>query len=131
MAREPSEIDSVQGRAIRLGADVRRRRLAAGLTQQMLAGRIGYDRSYLSQVETGAQIPAEQFILQCERESQAAHHFERDRRRPEGSHQRGRPGVAHDRGRGEGPAAHGDRPRRDDAGRRGQPANRLIGPWDR
>jgi transcriptional regulator with XRE-family HTH domain len=68
MAREPSEVDSVQGRAIRLGADVRRRRLAAGLTQQMLAGRIGYDRSYLSQVETGAQIPAEQFILQCEHE---------------------------------------------------------------
>ena len=68
MAREPSEIDSVQGRANRLGADVRRRRLAAGLTQQMLAGRIGYDRSYLSQVETGAQIPAEQFILQCEHE---------------------------------------------------------------
>jgi transcriptional regulator with XRE-family HTH domain len=68
MAREPSEIDSVQGRAIRLGADVRRRRLAAGLTQQMLADRIGYDRSYLSQVETGAQIPAEQFILQCEHE---------------------------------------------------------------
>jgi transcriptional regulator with XRE-family HTH domain len=68
MAREPSETDSVQGRAIRLGADVRRRRLAAGLTQQILAGRIGYDRSYLSQVETGVQIPAEQFILQCERE---------------------------------------------------------------
>jgi transcriptional regulator with XRE-family HTH domain len=68
MAREPSEIDSVQGRAVRLGADVRRRRLAAGRTQQMLADRIGYDRSYLSQVETGAQIPAEQFILQCEHE---------------------------------------------------------------
>jgi transcriptional regulator with XRE-family HTH domain len=34
----------------------------------MLADRIGYDRSYLSQVETGAQIPAEQFILQCEHE---------------------------------------------------------------
>ena len=68
MTREPSATDSVQGRAIRLGADVRRRRLAAGLTQQLLADRIGYDRSYLSQVETGAQIPAEQFILQCERQ---------------------------------------------------------------
>lgn len=55
MARGPSEIDSVQGRAVRLGADVRRQRLAAGLTQQMLADRIGYDRSYLSQVETGAR----------------------------------------------------------------------------
>jgi transcriptional regulator with XRE-family HTH domain len=51
-----------------LGAELRGRRLAAGLTQQALAGRIGYDRSYLSQVETGAQVPAEQFIVLCERE---------------------------------------------------------------
>jgi transcriptional regulator with XRE-family HTH domain len=63
-----SELDPVQGRAMRLGAELRRRRLAAGLTQQALTDRIGYDRSYLSQVETGAQVPAEQFILLCERE---------------------------------------------------------------
>ena len=41
---------------------------SAGLTQQALAARIGYDRSYLSQVETGAQVPAEQFILLSEQE---------------------------------------------------------------
>jgi transcriptional regulator with XRE-family HTH domain len=58
----------VQERAGRLGAELRGRRLAVGLTQQALAERIGYDRSYLSQVETGAQIPAEQFIVLCERQ---------------------------------------------------------------
>ncbi len=56
MTSEPPATDSVQGRARQLGGEVRRLRLAAGLTQQALADRIGYDRSYLSQVETGAQI---------------------------------------------------------------------------
>jgi transcriptional regulator with XRE-family HTH domain len=41
---------------------------AAGLTQQALADQISYDRSYLSQVETGYQVPAKQFIVLCERE---------------------------------------------------------------
>ena len=68
MTPGPPEMDPVQGRARRLGAELRRRRLTAGLTQQALADRIGYDRSYLSQVETGGQVPAEQFILLCERE---------------------------------------------------------------
>jgi transcriptional regulator with XRE-family HTH domain len=68
MAQQRPEIDPVQDRTRQLGADLRSRRRRAGLTQQALADRIGYDRSYLSQVETGAQIPAEQFILQCERE---------------------------------------------------------------
>jgi transcriptional regulator with XRE-family HTH domain len=68
MTAAPPENDPVQDRARRLGTELRGRRLAAGLTQQALADRIAYDRSYLSQVETGAQIPAEQFILLCERE---------------------------------------------------------------
>jgi transcriptional regulator with XRE-family HTH domain len=68
MAQQRPEIDPVQDGARRLGVDLRGRRRAAGLTQQALADRIGYDRSYLSQVEAGAQVPAEQFILQCERE---------------------------------------------------------------
>jgi transcriptional regulator with XRE-family HTH domain len=72
MTSEPPETDSVQGRARQLGGDLRRRRLAVGLTQQALADRIGYDRSYLSQVETGAQIPAEQFVFLCERELSAS-----------------------------------------------------------
>jgi transcriptional regulator with XRE-family HTH domain len=68
MTPGPSEADPVQERAGRLSAELRRRRLAAGLTQQALADRIRYDRWYLSQVETGTQVPAEQFILLCERE---------------------------------------------------------------
>jgi transcriptional regulator with XRE-family HTH domain len=68
MAPGPSDPDPVQERARRLGAELRGRRLAVGLTQQALAERIGYDRSYLSLVETGAQIPAEQFIVLCERQ---------------------------------------------------------------
>jgi transcriptional regulator with XRE-family HTH domain len=68
MAAERSENDPVQDRARQLGAELRGRRLAAELTQQALADRISYDRSYLSQVETGAQIPAEQFVMLCERE---------------------------------------------------------------
>ena len=72
MTSEPPATDSVQGRARQLGGDLRRRRLAVGLTQQALADRIGYDRSYLSQVETGAQIPAEQFVFLCERELSAS-----------------------------------------------------------
>jgi transcriptional regulator with XRE-family HTH domain len=68
MARDPSEIDPVQHRARQLGAELRGRRRAAGLTQQALADRISYDRSYLSQVETGYQVPAKQFIVLCERE---------------------------------------------------------------
>ena len=102
MAPEPSETDSVQGRARRLGVDLRRRRLAAGLTQQALADRIGYDRSYLSQVETGAQVPAEQFILLCERELAAGGKLlgmfrellaEREARRQEAHAERWRAGA--------------------------------------
>jgi transcriptional regulator with XRE-family HTH domain len=67
----PSEADPVREHAVRLGAELRRNRLAAGLTQQALADRIRYDRSYLSQVETGTQVPVEQFVLLCERELSA------------------------------------------------------------
>jgi transcriptional regulator with XRE-family HTH domain len=92
----------VQERARRLGAELRRRRLAAGLTQQPLADRIGYDRSYLSQVETGTQVPAEQFILLCERELAAGGKLlgmfrellaEREARRQEAHAERWRAGA--------------------------------------
>lgn len=57
----------------RTGAgDPPRRRASAppaggNLPQRALAARISYDRSYVSQVEAGKQIPAEHFILLCER----------------------------------------------------------------
>jgi transcriptional regulator with XRE-family HTH domain len=94
----------VQERAGRLGAELRRHRLAAGLTQQALADRIGYDRSYLSQVETGTQVPAEQFIMLCERELAAGGKLlgmfrellaEREARRQEAHAERWRAGLGH------------------------------------
>src|SRR5829696_2274781 len=45
---------------IRFGEELRRRRREAGLHQQDLAERIAYHRSYLSQVERGRELPAEQ-----------------------------------------------------------------------
>lgn len=39
------------------GENVRRERLALGLTQQELAGRLGMERSYLSELERGRRNP--------------------------------------------------------------------------
>jgi transcriptional regulator with XRE-family HTH domain len=57
--------------AIRFGEELRRRRREAGLHQQELADRIAYHRSYLSQIERGRQVPAEQFVMLCDRALQA------------------------------------------------------------
>jgi transcriptional regulator with XRE-family HTH domain len=105
MAAEAPENDPVKGRARQLGAELRGRRLAAELTQQALADRIAYDRSYLSQVETGAQIPAEQFVVLCERELAADGRLlgmfrellaERETRRQEAHAERWRTATHHD-----------------------------------
>jgi transcriptional regulator with XRE-family HTH domain len=63
---EPIAPDLVRALAVRLGAELRRRRQEANLPQRALAARINYDRSYVSQVEAGKQVPAEHFILLCE-----------------------------------------------------------------
>jgi transcriptional regulator with XRE-family HTH domain len=57
--------------AIRFGEELRRRRREAGLHQHDLADRIAYHRSYLSQVERGRQVPAEQFAMLCDQALQA------------------------------------------------------------
>ena len=57
--------------AIRFGEELRRRRRDAGLHQHDLADRIAYHRSYLSQVERGRQVPAEQFAMLCDRALEA------------------------------------------------------------
>ena len=41
----------------RFAANVRRRRLALGLSQEVLAARAGLDRTYLSGLERGARNP--------------------------------------------------------------------------
>jgi transcriptional regulator with XRE-family HTH domain len=63
---EPIDPDPVKALAIRLGAELRRRRRDANLPQRAIAARISYDRSYVSQVEAGRQIPAEHFVLLCD-----------------------------------------------------------------
>jgi transcriptional regulator with XRE-family HTH domain len=62
----PIDPDPVEALAVRLGAELRRRRREANLPQRALAARISYDRSYVSQVEAGKQIPAEHFVLLCD-----------------------------------------------------------------
>ena len=57
--------------AMRFGEELRRRRRGAGLHQHDLADRIAYHRSYLSQVERGRQVPAEQFAMLCDRALEA------------------------------------------------------------
>jgi transcriptional regulator with XRE-family HTH domain len=57
--------------ALRFGEELRHRRREAGLRQQELADRIAYHRSYLSQVERGRQVPAEQFAMLCDRALEA------------------------------------------------------------
>jgi ribosome-binding protein aMBF1 (putative translation factor) len=57
--------------AIRFGEELRRRRRDAGLHQHDLADRIAYHRFYLSQVERGRQVPAEQFAMLCDRALEA------------------------------------------------------------
>jgi transcriptional regulator with XRE-family HTH domain len=58
----------VQLLAVRLGAELRRRRREAGLEQRELADRIGYHRTSLSHVERGREVPAEAFIASCDRQ---------------------------------------------------------------
>jgi transcriptional regulator with XRE-family HTH domain len=65
------DTDPVRLLAIRFGEELRRRRRDAGLHQHDLADRIAYHRSYLSQVERGRQVPAEQFAMLCDRALEA------------------------------------------------------------
>jgi transcriptional regulator with XRE-family HTH domain len=68
---DPLNTEPARLLAIRFGAELRRRRREAGLHQQEFADRIAYHRSYLSQVERGRQVPAEQFAMLCDRALQA------------------------------------------------------------
>jgi transcriptional regulator with XRE-family HTH domain len=56
--------DNDQDESIRhqFGAEVRRLRRAADLSQARLAARLGYSRAHLALVETGREIPAQEFV---------------------------------------------------------------------
>lgn len=49
------------------GAELRRRRIAAGLSLAGLAGLVHYSRSHLSKVETGAKPPSVDLARRCDR----------------------------------------------------------------
>ncbi|MGF7238276.1 MAG: helix-turn-helix domain-containing protein [Frankia sp.] len=55
----------------RLRADIRARRLTAGLSQRDLADRVGYSRGYVCKVESGATFPPERLIEAIDRELNA------------------------------------------------------------
>jgi transcriptional regulator with XRE-family HTH domain len=48
------------------GAELRLRRIAAGLSQDQLAERISFSPALVSKVETGDRAPAEEFAIQCD-----------------------------------------------------------------
>jgi transcriptional regulator with XRE-family HTH domain len=52
-----------QQRLIELGKAIRQVRLAAGLTQQQLGAKCGYDATYISMVERGRRNPP--FLTLC------------------------------------------------------------------
>ncbi|GAA3088316.1 helix-turn-helix domain-containing protein [Streptosporangium carneum] len=60
------ELDPKAGRKQEFGVELRRLRLAEGLTQAELGRRIGYSTSLVGSVEIGKRAPVEQFITRCE-----------------------------------------------------------------
>ncbi|MBN6056624.1 helix-turn-helix transcriptional regulator, partial [Nonomuraea sp. RK-328] len=62
----PKELDPTAGPAARFGADLRKYRYAAKLTQAELAARIGYSKSRIGNVERGDENPTRELIELCE-----------------------------------------------------------------
>jgi XRE family transcriptional regulator, fatty acid utilization regulator len=55
-------VDFTQGDALPLGSRVRLRRQARGVRLSEMAKALGYDRGYLSRVETGKATPSEELV---------------------------------------------------------------------
>ncbi|MEU6715359.1 helix-turn-helix transcriptional regulator [Nonomuraea sp. NPDC046802] len=62
----PKELDPTAGPAARFGADLRKYRYAAKLTQAQLADQIGYSKSRIGNVERGDEKPTRELIELCE-----------------------------------------------------------------
>ncbi|MEU8206584.1 helix-turn-helix transcriptional regulator [Streptosporangium sp. NPDC049046] len=60
------DLDPTAGRNQAFGAEVRRLRLEAGLTQEELGRRIGYSSSQIGSVEIGKRPPTTQFLARSE-----------------------------------------------------------------
>ncbi|MEV0612886.1 helix-turn-helix transcriptional regulator [Nonomuraea sp. NPDC050404] len=63
----PKELDPTTGPAARFGADLRKYRYAAELTQEQLATRVGYSKSRIGNVERGDEKPTRELIELCEK----------------------------------------------------------------
>lgn len=61
------ELDPTASPTARFGAELRKYRLAANLTQSQLADRIGYSKSRIGNVERGDENPTRELIELCEK----------------------------------------------------------------
>ena len=63
----PAAVSPADALLGRLGAELRRRRIQAGVTSQaMLAKKITYARAYIAQVELAREAPSAQFVHACD-----------------------------------------------------------------
>ncbi|GAA4506967.1 MULTISPECIES: helix-turn-helix domain-containing protein [Nonomuraea] len=63
----PKELDPTAGPTARFGAELRKYRYSAKLTQAQLAERIGYSKSRIGNVERGDENPTRELIELCEK----------------------------------------------------------------
>jgi transcriptional regulator with XRE-family HTH domain len=66
LGRPPKPLDPEASQAARLGAEIRARRQAQGLTQQALADLIGFSFQHISQAELATAPVSELFITVCD-----------------------------------------------------------------
>lgn len=65
--RPPNPVDPKASHAARLGAELRTKRNAEGLTLEALGDLTGYTPQYVSEVERGKAAPAPPFVAACDR----------------------------------------------------------------
>jgi transcriptional regulator with XRE-family HTH domain len=65
--RPPKPLDPEASHAARLGAEIRARRLAQGLTQKGLADLIGFTFQHISEVELAKTAVSKPFVVACDR----------------------------------------------------------------
>jgi DNA-binding XRE family transcriptional regulator len=63
----PTELDPSAGPLHFFGAELRRGRIAAGLSQDQLGARIGYSGAQVGKVETGERAPSQDFAAGCDK----------------------------------------------------------------
>jgi transcriptional regulator with XRE-family HTH domain len=67
LGRPPDPLDADASSAAYLGAEIRERRQAHGLTLKELADRVGYSFQHVSEVERAKAVPSAPFVAACDR----------------------------------------------------------------